>query len=138
MPENHEDRNQENVTASPKARKQVASKIVTAEAVQAEEVPTVPLDSFQTVNALQPEIEIHSVTATRAVSLPGPLVVHPAEYRRGLKEWVQLWWDGMRPAYLPLSLAPIIVGSALAWTQTIPQKPPFGHFHILHFLALLV
>ncbi|HLI05792.1 MAG TPA: 1,4-dihydroxy-2-naphthoate octaprenyltransferase [Ktedonobacteraceae bacterium] len=138
MPENQEDRNQKKDTTPPKIKQQVTSQIVTAEAVQAEEVPTVPLDSFQAVNALQPEIEIHSITATRSVSLPGPLVVHPAEYRRGPGEWVQMWWDGMRPSYLPLSLAPVVVGSVLAWTQTIPQKVPFGHFHILHFLALLV
>src|SRR5579885_3224629 len=136
MQNKHEDRNQENT--SQKSKKPVTSQIVTAETVQAEEVPTIPLDSFQAINALQPEIEVHPVTATRSVSLPGALVVHPAEYRRGPFEWLHLWWNGLRPAYLPLSLAPIVVGSVLAWTQTIPQKPPFGHFHILHFLGLLV
>ncbi len=138
MAENREDGNQENVNTPPKIKRPVTSRIVTAEAVQAEEVPTIPLDSFQTVNALQPEVEIHSVTATRSVSLPGPLVVHPTEYRRGPVEWLQVWWDGVRPAYLPLSLAPVVVGSALAWAHTIAQKPPFGQFHILHFLALLI
>jgi 1,4-dihydroxy-2-naphthoate polyprenyltransferase len=138
MQKNKEDKNPEKATTPPGIKKPVTSQIVTAEAVQAEEVPTVPLDSFQTVNALQPEIEIHPIKATRSVRLPGPLVVHPAEYQRGAVEWLQLWWDGLRPAYLPLSLAPVVVGSVLAWTQTIPQKPPFGHFHILHFLALLV
>ena len=136
MKNNQEDKNQRNSNAEIK--RPVASQIVTAEAVQAEEVPTIPLDSFQTINALQPEIEIRPVVATRSVSLPGSLVVHPAEYRRGPFEWLQIWWDGLRPTYLPLSLAPVVVGSTLAWTQTIPQKPPFGHFHILHFLALLV
>lgn len=134
MQKKQEDRNQEN----SRKKNPVTSQIVTAETVQAEEVPTIPLDSFQTINALKPEIEIHPVTATRSVSLPGSLVVHPTEYRRGPFEWLQLWWEGLRPAYLPLSLAPVIVGSVLAWTQSIPQKPPFGHFHILHFLALLV
>ncbi len=136
MQNKHEDRNQEN--SSQKSKKPVTSQIVTAETVQAEEVPTIPLDSFQAINALQPEIEIRPVTATRSVSLPGSLVVQPAEYRRGPFEWLHLWWDGLRPAYLPLSLAPVIVGSVLAWTQTISQKLPLGHFHILHFLGLLV
>ena len=47
------------------------------------------------------------------------------------------WWDGLRPAYLPLSIAPVLVGSVLAWTHSIAQKTPFGHFHILHFIAAL-
>jgi 1,4-dihydroxy-2-naphthoate octaprenyltransferase len=33
---------------------------------------------------------------------------------------------------------PVVVGSALAWTQTIGAKTLFGHFHFLRFLATLI
>src|SRR2546422_5736690 len=79
----------------------VSSHIVTAEAVQAEEVPTVPLGPLQTLSALQPEVSVHSVASTRTVSMPAPLVVQPSEYRRSLGEWLQIWRDGIRPSYLP-------------------------------------
>ena len=113
-------------------------KVVTADSVQAEEVPTIPLGSLQTINALQPEVSIHPVTSTQAVNLPTPLVVQPSEYRRSLSEWVKAWWDGMRPFYLALPLLPLVVGSTLAWTQSISPATPFGHFHLLHFLATLI
>ena len=40
--------------------------IVTADSVQAEEVPTIPLDSLQTINALQPEVSVRSVASSRS------------------------------------------------------------------------
>ncbi len=113
-------------------------KVVTADSVQAEEVPTIPLGSLQTINALQPEVSIHPVTSTQAVNLPTPLVVQPSEYRRSLSEWLNAWWDGIRPFYLALPLLPVVVGSTLAWTQSISPATPFGHFHLLHFLATLI
>ena len=113
-------------------------KVVTADSVQAEEVPTIPLGSLQTINALQPEVSIHAVTSTQGVNLPTPLVVQPSEYRRSLSEWVKAWWEGMRPFYLALPLLPVVVGSTLAWTQSISPGTPFGHFHLLHFLATLI
>ncbi len=113
-------------------------KVVTADSVQAEEVPTIPLGSLQTINALQPEVSVHAVTSTQGVNLPTPLVVQPSEYRRGLSEWVKAWWEGMRPFYLALPLLPVVVGSTLAWTQSISPGTPFGHFHLLRFLATLV
>ncbi len=113
-------------------------KVVTADSVQAEEVPTIPLGSLQTINTLQPEVSIHPVAATQAVSMPAPLVVHPAEYRRSLVEWLQIWWDGIRPAYFVLSLSPVVVGSVLAWIQSITLKTPLGHFHPLRFIATFI
>ncbi len=112
-------------------------KVVTADSVQAEEVPTIPLGSLQTINTLQPEVSIHAVNSTPATNLPAPLVVQPSEYRRSLSEWVHVWWEGIRPAYLLLSLLPVVIGSTLAWTQTISPGMPFGHFHILHFIGTL-
>src|ERR1700736_2699866 len=107
--------NPDAMVSAPKVKAITSSQIVTADSVQAEEVPTIPLGSLQTLSALQPEVSIHSVASTRAVSMPAPLVVQPSEYRRSLGEWLHVWWDGMRPAYLPLSIMPVVVGSVLAW-----------------------
>ena len=115
-----------------------SAQIVTAESVQAEEVPTIPLGSMQTISELQPEVEVHSITPTQAVRLPAPLIVQPSEYHRGFAEWLRIWWNGMRPSYLPLSLMPVLLGSVLAWTQSITTKAPRGDFHPQRFLALLL
>lgn len=115
-----------------------SAQIVTAESVQAEEVPTIPLGSMQTISALQPAVEVHAVTPTLSVHLPTSLIVHPSEYHRGPAEWLRIWWNGMRPAYLPLSLMPVLLGSALAWTQSINANTPRGDFHPQRFIALLV
>jgi len=122
----------------PRIQAITSAHIVTAESVQAEEVPTIPLGSMHTISELQPEVEVHSVASTQSVHLPAPLVVHPAEYHRGFAEWLRIWWNGMRPGYLPLSLLPVLVGSALAWTQSITAKTPRGEFHPQRFLALLL
>ena len=113
-------------------------KVVTADSVQAEEVPTIPLGSLQTINALQPEVSVHAVTSAQGVNLPAPLVVQPSEYRRSLPEWIKAWWEGMRPTYLALPLIPVVVGGTLAWTKSIAPGTPFGHFHVLRFLATLM
>lgn len=115
----------------------VGTHIITAESVQAEEVPTIPLDSLHTLSRLQPEVAIHSVEATHTVSTPTPLVVQPSEYRRGLGEWIQIWRDGLRLYYLPLSLLPILLGTVLAWVQTISQQTPFGNFQLLPFVGAI-
>ena len=66
--------------------------VVTAESVQAEEVPTIPLGSLQTLSTLEPAVSVRSVEATQSVRLPAPLVVQPSEYRRSPGEWLQVWW----------------------------------------------
>ncbi len=125
-------------TASAKPVQSVNStRIVAADSVQSEEVPTIPLGSLETINALQPEVSVRSVSSTRSVNNPAPLVVQPSEYRRSINEWLQVWWDGIRPAYLLLALVPVCVGSVLAWIQTITTKKPFGHFHTTHFIGIL-
>lgn len=124
--------------SSPRSRAVTSAQIVTAESVQAEEVPTIPLGSMQTVSAMQPEVEVHAVTTTQSVHLPAPLIVYPSEYHRGPAEWLRIWWNGMRPAYLPLSLMPVLLGSVLAWTQSIAAKTPRGDFHPQRFIALLL
>ncbi len=115
-----------------------STQVITAETVQAEEVPTIPLESLETINALQPEIAIRAVTATQAVSVPVPLVVQPAEYHRSISEWLHIWWDGLRLHYLVFPLMPLLLGSVLAWTQTISARHLLGQFHLTHFFATLV
>lgn len=115
-----------------------STQIVTAESVQAEEVPTIPLSSLETLSEMQPAIAVRSVNSTVEVSLPAPLVVQPTEYHRSSGEWLQIWRDGMRLAFLPLSVMPILVGSILAWTQTISSKAPLGKFHLTHFILAIV
>ena len=111
--------------------------VVTAESVQAEEVPTIPLESLQTLSKLEPAVSVRSVEATQSVRLPAPLVVQPSEYRRSLGEWLQVWWEGIRPGYLPLAIMPVLVGSTLAWTQGVSPGTPFGSFHFFQFIAVL-
>ncbi|MFL5703390.1 MAG: hypothetical protein ACJ8AG_11275, partial [Ktedonobacteraceae bacterium] len=115
-------------TAITKGKTANSSHIVTAESVQAEEVPTIPLGSLQTLSTLQPEVSVRSVVATKSVRLPTPLVVQPSEYRRSLSEWMQVWWEGMRPGYVLLAIMPVLIGSALAWQQTLSPQTPFGKF----------
>ena len=128
----------DNTPSHSRIKAVTSAQIVTAESVQAEEVPTIPLGSMQTISELQPEVEVHSTSPTHTVRLPAPLIVHPAEYHRGFAEWLHIWWNGMRPAYLPLSLMPVLLGSVLAWTQSITSKTPRGDFHPQRFLTLLL
>lgn len=125
--------------AKPNAAKPATSTyVVTADSVQAEEVPTIPLGSLETINALHPEVSVRSVASTRSVNMPASLVVQPSEYRRSTGEWLQVWWDGIRPAYLLLPIIPVCVGSVVAWLQTVSTKTPFGHFHTTHFIGILL
>lgn len=127
-----ESNNDDAAVSLPKAT--TSTQVVTAASVQAEEVPTIPLDSLKTISALQPAVSVHSVNSTRAVSMPVPLVVQPSVYQRSFAEWLRVWWDGIRPAYLLLSLMPVLVGSMLAWQQTVSLNRPLGRFHFTHFL----
>lgn len=128
----------EETPSHPRIKAVTSAQIVTAESVQAEEVPTIPLGSMQTISELQPEVAVHSTAPTQDARLPAPLIVQPAEYHRGFGEWLRIWWHGMRPGYLPLSLMPVLVGSVLAWTQSITAKAPRGAFHPQRFVALLL
>lgn len=118
---------------TPQRRAITSAQIVAADTVQAEEVPTIPLGSMQTVSALQPEISVRSVTVSSQARQPASLIVHPAEYHRGMGEWLYIWWNGIRPFYLSLSLLPFVLGSVLAWTQSISAKTPRGDFHLKQF-----
>ncbi len=115
-----------------------STRVVTADTVQAEEVPTIPLGSLETISTLQPEVSVRSVASTRSFNVPASLVAQPSEYRRSMSAWLQVWWDGMRPGYLLLSLLPVCVGSVFAWLQTVSAKKPLGHFHTTHFIGMLL
>jgi 1,4-dihydroxy-2-naphthoate octaprenyltransferase len=133
-----QDRDSQQGMPSTRSKAQTSAQIVTDESVQAEEVPTIPIGSMQTVNALQPEIAIHDISSTTSMRLPAPLIVHPEEYRRSPGEWLRIWWNGIRPSYLPLSLLPLLLGSALAWIQSITPASLRGNFHPQRFVALLL
>lgn len=125
-------------TASVQALKAGASsQIVTAESVQSEEIPTIPLGSFQAVSALQPEVAVRSVATSKTIQLPAPLVAQPTEYRRSLGEWLEIWWEGVRPAYVGLALLPALLGIVLAWAPTINAQNPLGHLRFLHLIVML-
>ncbi len=120
------------------AKKVASTHIVTADSVQAEEVPTIPIGPLETITALEPEVSVHTVAAMRAANMPIPLVVHPLEYRRSTREWLQIWYDGFRVYYIPLSLMPVLLGTVLAWTETFSSQTPLGRFHLSSFIATIV
>ena len=115
----------------------ISSQMVTAESVQSEEVQIVSSGTQQTVSELQPKISVRSVATTRSIMQPLPLVAQPSENERRLGEWLSIWWEGIRPAYLLLSLLPVVLGSVVAWTQSVSLKTPRGTFHPVKFVITL-
>jgi len=111
--------------------------MVTTESVQPEEVQTLASGTQQGVSELRPEISIHTAASTLSISQPVPLVEQPLGNERSLSEWLSIWWRGIRPAYLPLSILPVILGSVVAWTQSISLKTPRGDFHPTRFVITL-
>jgi 1,4-dihydroxy-2-naphthoate octaprenyltransferase len=94
-------------------------------------------DTQQTNSGHQPEITVHPVASIHPIVQPVPLVAQPQEQEHSLSEWFSIWWDGIRPAYLPLSFLPVVLGSAVAWAQSITQKSPRGEFHPIRFVIIL-
>jgi 1,4-dihydroxy-2-naphthoate octaprenyltransferase len=119
-------------------KKPHAAQIVRADSVEAEEVPTVPIDSLQIINALEPEVAIHTVASMRGTNMQSPLVAQSAEYRRGLGEWIDIWRDGMRLKYVSLSLLPVIVGSTLAWMQAVVQQHHMVSPDVPHLISIII
>jgi 1,4-dihydroxy-2-naphthoate polyprenyltransferase len=115
----------------------ISSQMVTAESVHSEEVQMAPSGTQQTVSELQPKISVRSVATTRSIMQPLPLVAQPSENERRLGEWLSIWWEGIRPAYLLLSLLPVVLGSVVAWTQSVSLKTPRGTFHPVRFVITL-
>ena len=115
----------------------ISSQMVTTESVHSEEVQMAPSGTQQTVSELQPKISVRSVATTRSIMQPLPLVAQPSENERRLGEWLSIWWEGIRPAYLLLSLLPVVLGSVVAWTQSVSLKTPRGTFHPVRFVITL-
>jgi 1,4-dihydroxy-2-naphthoate polyprenyltransferase len=105
--------------------------LATADEIQVENVPAV-------LSSMQPSISTYSITTTSSVVQPSPLVEQPSKSTRSLREWLSIWWEGIRPAYLGLSLLPVILGSVTAWTQSISLKTPRGSFHPTTFMLTLI
>ena len=115
----------------------ISSQMVTAESVQSEEVQMAHSGTQQTVSELQPKISVHSVATTGSIMQPLPLVAQPAENERRLGEWLSIWWEGIRPVYLLLSLLPVVLGSVVAWTQSVSLKTPRGTIHPVRFVITI-
>ena len=132
------DSNSDSLSDSAKTNETISPQMVTADSVQSGKVPVVHSGMQQTVSELQPKISTYSVATTRSAIQPLPLVEQPLESERGLGEWLSIWWEGIRPAYLGLSLLPTLLGSVAAWTQSISPKTPRGNFHPTRFVITLI
>jgi 1,4-dihydroxy-2-naphthoate polyprenyltransferase len=132
------DSNSDTLSDTAKMNEVISSHMVTADPVQSEKVPIVHSGMQQTMSELQPKVSTYSVVTTHSIMLPLPLVEQPLESERGLGEWLSIWWEGIRPAYLALSLLPVVLGSVAAWTQSISPKTPRGNFHPIRFGITLV
>ena len=132
------DSNSDSLSDSAKTNERIAPRMVTADSVQSGKVQVVHSGMQQTVSELQPKISTYSVAPTRSVMQPLPLVEQPSESERGLGEWLSIWWEGIRPTYLALSLLPVVLGSVVAWTQSISPKTPRGNFHLIKFVITLI
>jgi 1,4-dihydroxy-2-naphthoate polyprenyltransferase len=133
-PDSHSD----TLSDSVKTNETLTPQLVTADAVQSGKVPVIHAGKQQAVSELQPKISTYSVTTTDSVKQPQPLVEQPSESERSLREWFSIWWEEIRPAYLVLSFLPVILGSVVAWTQSISLKTPRGNFHPIKFVIILV
>ena len=132
------DSNSDSLSDSAKTNETISPQMVTADSVQSGKVPVVHSGMQQTVSELQPKISTYSVATTRSAIQPLPLVEQPSESERGLGEWLSIWWEGIRPTYLALSLLPVVLGSVVAWTQSISPKTPRGNFHPIRFVITLI
>lgn len=116
-----------------------AAPIIDAVDEKAERLPTLPLESLKAIGDLEPPaISVHSLESTRTFSVPTPLVVQPAEYHRTMGEWLRIFWDGTRPAYLVMSLFPFLFGTALAWSQHVNLNTVLGELKVPVFVLGLV
>jgi 1,4-dihydroxy-2-naphthoate octaprenyltransferase len=133
-PENNSD----SLAESAKTNETISPQMVTAHSVQSEKMPVVHAGMPQSVSEFQPKNSIYPVAITRSVMQPLPLVEQRLERERSLGEWLSIWWEGIRPTYLTLSFLPVVLGSVVAWTQSISLKTPRGNFHPIKFVLILI
>jgi 1,4-dihydroxy-2-naphthoate polyprenyltransferase len=132
------DSNFDPLSDSAQTNKMITPQLVTADSDQSRKVSVKHAGIQQVVSGLQPKISTYPVATTRSVMQPLPLVEQPSESERSLREWLSIWWEGIRPAYLTLSFLPVMLGSVVAWTQSISLKTPRGNFHPIKFVITLV
>ena len=116
----------------------ISPQMVTADSAQSGKVPVVRTGMQPQVSELKPKFSTYSVTTSSTVLQPAPLVEQPPESERRLREWLSIWWRGIRPAYLTISLLPVVLGSVAAWTQSISLKTPRGNFSPIKFVITLI
>ena len=133
-PENNPD----SLPDSEKTNERTSPQVVTANSVQSGKVPVVHTGLPQTMSKLQSKNSTYPVAITHSVMQPLPLVEQPLESERSLGEWLSIWWEGIRPTYLALSFMPVVLGSVVAWTQSISLKTPRGNFHAIKFVLILI
>src|SRR5436305_489251 len=133
-PENNPD----SLSDLAKTNETISPQMVTADTVQTGKTPVVYTGMSQMVSELQPKNSTYPVVITHSVMQPLPLVEQPLESERSLAEWLSIWWEGIRPAYLALSFLPVVLGSVVAWTQSISLKTPHGNFHPIKFVFILI
>jgi 1,4-dihydroxy-2-naphthoate polyprenyltransferase len=132
------ERNSEAVSDSEQTNETISPHMVTADSTQSGKVPVVRTGMQPSVSELQPKFSTYSVAISSTVSQPVPLVEQPPESERRLREWLSIWWEGIRPAYLTISLLPVVLGSVAAWTQSISLKTPRGNFSPIKFVITII
>jgi 1,4-dihydroxy-2-naphthoate octaprenyltransferase len=132
------ERNSETLYESEQTNETISPHMVTADSVQSGKVPVVRTGMQPSVSELQPKFSTYSVATSSTVLQPGPLVEQPPESERRLREWLSIWWEGIRPAYLMISLLPVLLGSVAAWTQSISLKTPRGNFSLIKLVITII
>jgi 1,4-dihydroxy-2-naphthoate polyprenyltransferase len=130
--------NSEFLSDTAKTNKTISPQKVTAGSVQSGKVPVVHSGMPQTVSELQPKNSTYPVVSRHSAMQPLPLVEQPLESERSLGAWLSIWWEGIRPTYLALSFLPVVLGSVVAWTQSISLKTPRGNFQPIKFVFILI
>jgi len=125
-------------SANENENETISQQLVTADSVQSGKAPVVHAAMQQAASELQPKISTYPIATTRSIMQPLPLVEQPSESKRSRREWLSIWWEGIRPAYLVLSLLPVVLGSVAAWTQSISAKTPRGNFHPFKFAITII
>ena len=132
------DSNFDTLSDLAQTNKMITPQLVTDDSDQSRKVSVKHAGTQQVVSELQPKISTYPVATTRSVMQPLPLVEQPLESERSLREWLSIWWEGIRPAYLALSFLPVVLGGIVAWTQSISLKSPRGNFHLIKFVITLI
>ncbi|HYX50462.1 MAG TPA: 1,4-dihydroxy-2-naphthoate octaprenyltransferase, partial [Ktedonobacteraceae bacterium] len=130
--------NSDTLSDSVQTNEAISPHMITEDSVQSGKVPVVHVGTQQAVSELQPKTSTYSIATTSTVLRPLPLVEQPSESERTLREWLSIWWEGIRPVYLGLSLLPAVLGSVVAWTQSISPSTPRGTFHPILFVLTII